>query len=131
MGTRKNDKHQLLTQTCTNQIISWLVRSLSTFGARTSHGQTWIHKTHHDLNLGKATTFPLIVYYVPGHRTNIQMSFCPGTPKWESRNSKSWDSYDFGGHIILCANLRLGWDLKKSCSPRREFSNNMSHATYT
>ncbi len=32
---------------------------LEHFGARTNHGQTRIHKTHHDPNLGEATTFPL------------------------------------------------------------------------
>jgi hypothetical protein len=82
MRTTKNDKHQLLTWTCINQTTSWLVRSLIAFGARTSHGQTWIHKTHHGLDLGEATTFPLIVYFVPSHRTSTQMSFCPKTPKW-------------------------------------------------
>ncbi len=41
------------------------------------------------LGLGEATTFPLIVYYVPGHRASTQMSFCHGTPKWESRNSQN------------------------------------------
>jgi hypothetical protein len=86
MGTRKNDKHQLLTQTCTNQTTSWLVCNLSAFGARANHGQTRTHKTHHGLHLKEATTFPLIVYYVPGHGTNTQMSFCPETPKWDSRD---------------------------------------------
>jgi hypothetical protein len=80
MGTRKSDKHQLFTRTCTNQTTSWLVHGLSTFGARTSHGQTWIHKTHHDLDLREAITFPLIIYYVPGHGANTQMAFCPRTP---------------------------------------------------
>jgi hypothetical protein len=45
METRKSDKHQLLTQTCTNQTTSWLMHNLSTFGARKSHGQTRTHKT--------------------------------------------------------------------------------------
>jgi hypothetical protein len=45
---------------------------------------------------GEATTFPLIVYFVPLHEAHIQMTFCPGTPKWESRNSQSWDSRNFG-----------------------------------
>jgi hypothetical protein len=107
MGTRKNDKHQLLTRTYKNQTTSWLVHSLSAFGARMSHGQTRTHKTQHGLDLGEATTFPFIVYFVPGHGTNTQMSFCPKTPKWESRNSQSWDSHDFGAPIILCENLRL------------------------
>ncbi len=97
MGIRKNDKHQLCTWTCTNQITSWLVHSLSAFGARMSHGQTWTHKIHHDLDLGGATTFPLIVYSVLGHGTSTQMTFRPGTPKWESQTSQSWDSRNFGG----------------------------------
>jgi hypothetical protein len=73
------------------------MHSWNTFGARTSREQTRIHKTHHGPDLLEATTFPLIVYYVPGHGTNTQMTFCPRTPKWESRNSHNWDSSDFGG----------------------------------
>jgi hypothetical protein len=42
-----------------NQTRSWLVHSWSTFGARISHGQIRTHKTHHNLDLGEATTFPL------------------------------------------------------------------------
>jgi hypothetical protein len=71
--------------------------SLSIFGARMSYWQTWMHKTHHGPDLGEAINFPFIVYYVPSHGTNIQMSFCPMTPKWESRNSQSWDFHNFGG----------------------------------
>jgi hypothetical protein len=87
---------QSLTVIYTNQTTSWLVHGLGTFGAKTHHGQTRTHKTHHDLDLGEATTFPLIVYYVPLHGGHIQMAFCPMTPKWESQNSPSWDSCDFG-----------------------------------
>jgi len=76
--------------------MSWLMHNLSTFGARTSHGQIQIHKIHRGPDLGEATTFPLIVYFVPFHKAHIQMAFCPGTPKWESRNFQSWDSCDFG-----------------------------------
>jgi hypothetical protein len=67
--------------------------------------QTWTHKTHHTLDLKEATTFPLIVYYVPSHGTNTQISFCPETPKWESQNSQSWDSRNFGGHNFACKPL--------------------------
>jgi hypothetical protein len=84
MGTTKNDKHQLLTWICTNQTISWLRRNLNALGARTNHEQTWTHKTHHSSDLGEAITFPLIVDFVHGHKTSTQMSFCLGTPKWES-----------------------------------------------
>jgi hypothetical protein len=51
------------------------MHSLSTFGA----------KTHHGPDLGEATTFPLIVYYVPFHEAHIQMTFC-----------LNWDSRGFG-----------------------------------
>jgi hypothetical protein len=59
------------------------MHSWNTFNARTSHGQTQLHKTYHGPNLGEATTFPLIVFSVPGHGTYTQMSFCPKTPKLE------------------------------------------------
>jgi hypothetical protein len=57
------------------------MHSWNIFGARTNHGQTWIHKTHHDPNLGEATTFPLIVFSMPGHGASTQMSFCLKNPK--------------------------------------------------
>ncbi len=73
--------NQLFTWTCTNQTISWLVHNWSTFGAQINHGQTWMHKTHHGPNLGEATTFSFIIFFVHGHESNIQMSFCPTTFK--------------------------------------------------
>jgi len=71
------DLHKLTT--------SWLVHNWSTFGAQTSHGQTWTHKTHHGPNLRETITFPLIVLYVLGHEANTQMSFCPGFPSWNPK----------------------------------------------
>jgi hypothetical protein len=71
MRTRKSDKHHLLTRTCTNQTTSWLMHSLSIFGVRTSHRKTRTHKTHHGLDLGEVTTFPLIVYFLPLHEAHI------------------------------------------------------------
>ncbi len=53
------------------------MNSWSTFGVKKSHGQIRthkihkIHKIHHGLDLGEATTFPLIVYYVPLHEAHI------------------------------------------------------------
>jgi hypothetical protein len=57
----------------------WLGDNWSTFGVRTSQGQHK-HKTHHGPDLREATTFPLIIYYVAGHGTHIQMAFFLGTP---------------------------------------------------
>jgi len=90
-----------------------------------SHGQTWshkIHKTHHGPNLGEATTFPLIVFFVPNHKANTQMSFCMRKPKL--RLLLLWK------FIALCVNLRLMWALKKSCSPHWKLSKSMWHMTY-
>jgi hypothetical protein len=53
------------------------MHSWNTFGVRTSHRQTRTHKTHHGLDLGESTTFPLILYFVPLHEAHIQMTFCP------------------------------------------------------
>jgi len=52
-----------------------------------SNEQTRLHKIHRGPNLGEATTFPLIVYYVPLHEAHIQMTL---------ENSQSWDSHNFG-----------------------------------
>jgi hypothetical protein len=60
------------------------MHSLSTFDAKMSHGQIQTHKTHHGSDLGEATTFFLILYFVPFHEAHIQMTFCPRIPKWES-----------------------------------------------
>jgi hypothetical protein len=43
------------------------MHSLSIFRAKMSHGQTQTHKIHHSPDLGEATTFPLIVFFVYFH----------------------------------------------------------------
>jgi hypothetical protein len=95
-GTKKNDMHLITHTDLHKPNTSWLVQNLSTFGVRTNHGQPRSHKTHHGPDLGEATTFPLLIYFVLLHEAHIQMAFCPGVPKWESRNSQSWDPHDFG-----------------------------------
>jgi hypothetical protein len=67
-----------------------------------NHRQIQTHKIHHGLDLGKAITFPLIVYSVPLHKAHIQMAFCPGIPKWDSWNSQSWDSRNFRPYNFVC-----------------------------
>jgi hypothetical protein len=104
------------------------MHSLNTFGAKINHEQTHTHKTHHDSDLGEATTFPLIVYFVPLHEAHIQMAFCPRTPKFlkfpNSALPRLW------GPITFSTDLRLIWGLKQSCSCHWELSNCMWHATY-
>ncbi len=57
------------------------MHSWSTFGARTNHEHTQTHKIHHGPNLGEATTFSLIVFYVVNHKGYTQMAFSPEIPK--------------------------------------------------
>jgi hypothetical protein len=40
-----------------------------------SHGQIHTHKTHHNPDLGEATTLPLIVYFVPLHEATSKWHF--------------------------------------------------------
>ncbi len=89
------------------------MHSWSTFGAKTNHRQTRTHKTHHDPNLGEATTFPLIIYFVHLHEAHIQMTFPKLGFPW------LW------GPIILPIRVYQNY------SPFWELSNDMSHATYT
>ncbi len=94
--------NQSLTWTCTNQTTSWLVHSWNTSDVGTSHEQTWIHKTHHGPNLGEATTFPLIVYFVLSHGTSTQMTFCPGTPKFSQfKFSRLWGPHNFACRLLI------------------------------
>jgi hypothetical protein len=78
------------------------MHSSNTFGVRMSHRQIQTHKTHHSPNLEEATTFPLIVYSMPGHETNTQMSFCLGTPKWESQILTTWTPTTLEVHNFTC-----------------------------
>jgi hypothetical protein len=43
---------------------------LGHFGAHMSHEQPRTHKIHHGPDLGEATTFPFIIYFLLGHGTN-------------------------------------------------------------
>jgi hypothetical protein len=113
-----------------NQTTSWLVHSWNTFSARTSNGQTQIHKIHHGPNLGEATTFPLIVLLYASPRSPhpnglLSRDSQIGVPKFPRLGLlRLW------GPINLCVDLRLRWSLKQSCNPHWDLSNGMSHFTW-
>ncbi len=94
---RKSDKHQFFTWTCTNQTTSWLMPSLSTFELGQATGKFGLTRFTTAQTWGKSPPSPLIIYYVPLHEAHIQMAFCSETPKWESWNSQTWDSRNYGG----------------------------------
>jgi len=105
--------------------------SWNIFYARMNHGQTQTHKIHHHPDLGKATTSPLIVFYVLGHGASTWMSFCPETPNLGVSKFPKLGLLWLWRPIILCKNLRLRWGLKKNYSPLQELSKDMWHATWT
>jgi hypothetical protein len=66
-----------------------------------NHEHAQIHKTHHGPNLGEATTFPFIIFFVISHEGCIHMSFCPGIPNLlEIFKIRTFDIFE--GHNLLC-----------------------------
>ncbi len=68
---------------------------------------THINKTHHSLDLGEATTSPLIVYFMPFHEAHIQMAFCPRIPKEGVPKLPKLGLLQLWVPITSCANLGL------------------------
>jgi hypothetical protein len=97
----------------------------------TSHGQPWIHNTHHSPDSRETTTFPQ--YCI----------LCTTPREWHPNGFLSQDS-QMGvpklprlGAVQLCGTITFGVDLRsrrglnQSCSPCQELSNSMLHATCT
>jgi hypothetical protein len=80
---------------------------------------------------GKATTFPLIVYFVPLHKAHIQMTFLSRDSQMEIPKFPKLGLPWLWGPITFCANFWLRWGLKQSHSPCWDLFNGMSHTTYT
>jgi hypothetical protein len=79
---------RLTSKSITNMDLHQLNNKL--FSAQLEHfmcmDEPWANTDSQDSpwpGFEEATTFPLIVFFVPGHEANTQMLFCPGTPKWE------------------------------------------------
>jgi hypothetical protein len=93
-----------------------------------NHGQTWTHKTHkthHGPDLGEATTFPLIVFFVPSHYPNVILSQDSQIETPGMGTPTTFEAHNF----FLDLQFRCG--MKQSCSPCWELSNDMQHATCT
>jgi hypothetical protein len=107
------------------------MHSWNIFGAWMNHGHTRIHKIHRSPNLGEATTFPLIIFFVPGHGACTQISFCFRTPKLGVLKFPKLGIPWLWKPITSCADLRLRWGLKQSCKSRWDLFSDMFHATWT
>jgi hypothetical protein len=83
------------------------------------------------MNLGEATTFPLIVYSAPLHEGHIQMAYLSRDSKVRVPKLQQLGLLQLWGRITSCANLRSQWGLKQSCSPRWDLFNGMLHVAWT
>jgi hypothetical protein len=100
-------------------------------GVGTSHGHFGPRDTPQPGPREYATTILPIVYSATLRRTYVQVAQIPGTPEMESRNcpeivptglSELWTA------ITIDCRLGSRRGLNRSCSPRRDLSNAMSHA---
>ncbi len=64
-------------------------------------------------------------------RPTSKWHFYMGLPNGSPSKFPKLGLLQLWGPIILCVDLRLRWDLKKSCSPCRDFFKGMWHTTYT
>jgi len=94
-----------------------------------NHGQTWTHKTHHGLNLGKPPPSPynILCAWSQDEHPNVILSrdFQLGVLKFPKLELPR-----FWRPISLCADLQLRWGLKKNYNPCWELSNGILLATY-
>jgi hypothetical protein len=121
-GLGRATSGSIIHTTCTNHTTSWLMCSWNTFDALTSHEQTWSHNTHHNLDMGETTTFPLILFSVLGHGTCTQMSFCLGTPKLGVSKFLKLGLLQLWRLIISCAYIQLRWYSSKIIALIKMFS---------
>jgi len=67
-----------------NKLVS--AYSWSIFSTWMNHMHTQTHKIHHGLDLGEATTFPLIIFSTISHGSCTQMLFFSELPTLEAKN---------------------------------------------
>jgi hypothetical protein len=126
-GTRKSRQASLTHMGLHKTHTRRLVHSWSTFGARTSHEQHRHTRLTTARTWGETTTFPLIVYSTFVHGTSIQMDFLSQDFQVGVLKSPKLRLLQLWSPITLRAYLRWKCSLKKSCSSRRELSNDMWH----
>jgi hypothetical protein len=97
-----------------------------------NHGHTQTYKTHHNPNLGEATTFPLIIFYVISHGGYIYPNVIfPRVPKLGVPKFPKLGLQPLWRPITSYASFRLRWSLKKCYSISQKNSNDVWHATWT
>ncbi len=134
MGLRRMISTCSLTRIYKNQTTRWLVHSLNTFGAKTSHGQLKIHKIHHGLNLGEAITFPLIVFSAYSLQLSIgatsKWHFALGLPSGNPKIPITGTSTTLGAHNFACRPLIVMRSKAKLQPSLRNFQRYVPHCQH-
>ncbi len=78
---------------------------------------------------GEATTFPLIIFFVPSHMAYTRMSFCLKTPKLGVSKFPKLGFLWLCKPITFWEKLLLRWVIKQSYNLRQEFANCMLHTS--
>jgi len=81
--------------------------------------------------LGETITFPLIIFFVFGHKGCSQMSFCLWIPKLGFSKISKLGLLQLLRSISFRTDFQLRWGLKKICNFCWELSNDMWHVTCT
>jgi len=102
----------------------------NTFGARTSHGQTRTHKTHHGPDLGEATTFPLMYILYLSTRPTSKWHFVPGLPSGNPKIPKIGTLTTLRAHNFVYR-PPIDMRFKEKFYPSSRSFNDMLHATCT
>jgi hypothetical protein len=121
--------HEPASQTNT----SWLESILGPFGVGTSHGHS--NSLGHTTPRAReyATTILPIVYSAPHFGGYIQMAQIPGTPEMESRSCPEIVPGGVSGlWELITPDCEIGSrrGLNRTCSPRRDLSNDVSHSQF-
>jgi len=67
-----------------------------------SHEHTWIHKTHHDLDLGEATTFPFIIFFLIVMGFTLKCHFSRDSQVGNLKIPKFETPTSLEAHNLLC-----------------------------
>ncbi len=113
----------------TTQVVSSLSRT--PFGVGTSHGHFEPQDSPRPELGSMPPPYSLIVYSATLRRTHIQVALFPGTSKLESRNPTKCPGSGLPGlWEVIAPRPDLGSQrgLNRSCSPRRDLSNDVLHS---
>ncbi len=123
-GLKSLINNSLFAWTCTNQTTTWLMCSWGTLVHEQTIGKHEFTRLTTVQSWGKPSPFPLKYTMCLATGLTPKCHFVLGLSSGSPKFSKIGITVTLGP-ITLCANFRLKWGLKQSCSPCQELSNSM------